>query len=94
MPADYKEAIQSYFLKHLRYPDSVQISGDHKPEQGYTTAVAGAFLMREKREFGWTVRVTINAKNSQDSYADSRPTRFCSVARRSSMPACPCPGMR
>ena len=76
MPADYKEAIQSYFLKHLRYPDSVQYQGITKPEQGYTTAVAGAFLMREKREFGWTVRVTINAKNSQDSYAGFKTYTF------------------
>ena len=69
MPTDYKEAIRRYFLEHLRYPDSVQYQGITKPEQGYTTAVTGAFLMREKREYGWKVNVTINAKNSHDSYA-------------------------
>ncbi|MDQ2949483.1 MAG: nuclear transport factor 2 family protein [Acidobacteriota bacterium] len=69
MPTDYQEAIQSFFLKRLRYPDSVQYQVITKPEQGYTTAVTGTFLMREKREYGWKVNVTINAKNSHDSYA-------------------------
>jgi hypothetical protein len=76
MPNDYKEAIRSYFLEHLRYPDSVQYQGITKPEQGYTTAVTGAFLMREKREYGWTVIVTINAKNSHDSYAGFKTYTF------------------
>ena len=76
MPTDYKEAIRRYFLEHLRYPDSVQYQGITKPEQGYTTAVTGAFLMREKREYGWTVKVTINAKNSHDSYAGFKTYTF------------------
>jgi uncharacterized protein (TIGR02246 family) len=76
MPTDYKEAIQSYFLKHLRYPDSVQYQAITPPEQGYTTAVSGTFLMREKREYGWTVKVTINAKNSHDSYAGFKTYTF------------------
>jgi len=76
MPIDYKEAIRRYFLEHLRYPDSVQYQGITKPEQGYTTAVAGAFLMREKREYGWSVKVTINAKNSRDSYAGFKTYTF------------------
>jgi hypothetical protein len=76
MPTDYKEAIQRYFLEHLRYPDSVQYQGITKPEQGYTTAVTGTFLMREKREYGWTVKVTINAKNSHDSYAGFKTYTF------------------
>ena len=76
MPTDYKVAIQRYFLEHLRYPDSVQYQGITKPERGYTTAVAGTFLMREKREYGWTVKVTINAKNSHDSYAGFKTYTF------------------
>jgi ketosteroid isomerase-like protein len=76
MPTGYKEAIQSYFLKHLRYPDSVQYQGISKPEQGYTTAVTGAFLMHEKREYGWKVKVTINAKNSHDDYAGFKMYTF------------------
>jgi hypothetical protein len=76
MPTGYKEAIQSYFLKHLRYPDSVQYQGISKPEQGYTTAVTGAFLMHEKREYGWKVKVTTNAKNSHDNYAGFKSYTF------------------
>jgi uncharacterized protein (TIGR02246 family) len=76
MPTDYKEAIQNYFLKHLRYPESVQYQAMATPQQGYTTAISGIFLMREKREYGWTVKVTINAKNSHDSYAGFKTYTF------------------
>jgi len=76
MPTDYEEAIRRYFQEHLRYPDSVQYQGITKPEHGYTTAVTGAFLMREKREYGWTVKVTINAKNSHDSYTGLKTYTF------------------
>jgi hypothetical protein len=76
LPTDYQEAIRRYFLEHLKYPDSVQYQGITKPEQGYTTAVTGGFLMRETRQYGWTVKVTINAKNSRDSYAGSKTYTF------------------
>jgi hypothetical protein len=76
MPTDYKEAIREYFLEHLKNPDSVQYQATTKPEQGYITVVTGAFLMREKREYGWTVKATINAKNSHDSYAGFKTYTF------------------
>ena len=76
MPTDYKEAIRKYFLEHLKYPDSVQYREITKPEQGYTTAVTGTFLMRETREYGWTVKATINAKNSHDSYVGFKTYTF------------------
>jgi hypothetical protein len=76
MPTDYKEAIREYFQKHLKYPDSVQYQEITKPEQGYTTSVTGTFLMSEKREYGWTVKATINAKNSHDSYAGFKTYTF------------------
>jgi hypothetical protein len=76
MPTDYKEAIRKYFLDHLKYPDSVQYRGITKPEQGYTTAITGGLLMREKREYGWTVKATINAKNSHDRYAGFKTYTF------------------
>jgi len=76
MPTDYKEAIRKYFLERLKYPDSVNYREITKPEQGYTTAVTGAFLMREKREYGWTVKATINAKNSHDSYVGFKTYTF------------------
>ena len=70
------------------------IPGDHQAEQGYTTGITGALLMRETRTYGWTVKATINAKNSPDTTWDSRPTSSCFAARRSSMRACPYPGAR
>jgi ketosteroid isomerase-like protein len=76
IPTDYKEAIRKYFLERLRYPDSVQYREITKPEQGYVTAVTGVFLMREKREYGWTVKATINAKNSHDSYVGFKTYTF------------------
>jgi ketosteroid isomerase-like protein len=76
MPIDYEEAIRKYFLEHLKYPDSVQYREITKPEQGYTTAVTGIFLMRETREYGWTVKATIDAKNSHDSYVGFKTYTF------------------
>jgi ketosteroid isomerase-like protein len=76
MPIDYEDAIRKYFLEHLKYPDSVQYREITKPEQGYSTAVTGIFLMRETREYGWTVKATINAKNSHDSYAGFKTYTF------------------
>ena len=76
MPTDYQRAIQKYFLEHMKYPDSVQYQEITKPEQGYTTTVTGGFLMREKREFGWTVKATINAKNSRGIYVGFKTYKF------------------
>jgi len=76
IPTDYKEAVRKYFLGHLKYPDSVQYREITPPEQGYTTGVTGAFLMREKREYGWRVKATINAKNSRDSYVGFKTYTF------------------
>jgi hypothetical protein len=76
MPTDYKEAIRGYFLEHLKYPDTVQYREITKPEQGYTTAITGTFLMRETREYGWTVKATINAKNSSNSYVGFKTYTF------------------
>jgi hypothetical protein len=68
MPTNYKEGIRKYFLEHLKYPDTIQYREVSKPEQGYITAVTGTFFMRETREYGWTVKATINATNSNNSY--------------------------
>jgi ketosteroid isomerase-like protein len=76
MPTDYKDAIRKYFPKHLKYPDSIQYRDITSPEQGYTTAVTGTFLMRETRTYGWTVKATINAKNSRDSYVGFKTYTF------------------
>jgi ketosteroid isomerase-like protein len=76
MPTDYKEAIRKFFLEHLKYPSSVQYREITQPEQGYTTAVTGTFLMREAREYGWTVKATIDAKNSRDSYVGFKTYTF------------------
>jgi ketosteroid isomerase-like protein len=76
MPANYEGEIRKYFLKHLKHPESVQYQEMTKPEQGYTTEVTGVLLMREKREYGWTVKATINAKDSHDSYVGFKTYTF------------------
>jgi ketosteroid isomerase-like protein len=76
VPIHYKEAIRKYFLGHLKYPDSIQFRETTDPEQGYTTSVTGTFLMRETHTYGWTVKATINAKNSRDSYVGFKTYTF------------------
>jgi ketosteroid isomerase-like protein len=76
MPTNYKDAVQKYFPEHLKYPDSIQYREISSPEPGYTTAVTGTFLMRETRTYGWTVKATINAKNSRDSYVGFKTYTF------------------
>jgi ketosteroid isomerase-like protein len=76
MPAHYEEAIRQYFQVHMKDPDSVQYQEITKPVKGYTTAVTGIVLMRETRNYGWTVKATINAKNSRGSYVGFKSYTF------------------
>ncbi len=76
IPTNYKDAIRKYFLKHLKYPDSIQYREITSPKQGYTTGVTGTFLMRETHTYGWMVKATINAKNSPDSYVGFKTYTF------------------
>lgn len=76
MPTYYQDTIRKYFLKHLKYPDSIQYQEVGTPQQGYTTGVTGTLLMRETRTYGWTVKATINAKNSQDTYVGFKTYTF------------------
>jgi len=76
MPAAYQDAIRNYYLEHLKNPDSVQYREITKPEQGYITAITGTLLMSETREYGWTVKATINATNSNDSYVGFKTYTF------------------
>lgn len=76
LPTNYKDAIRKYLLMHLKYPDTIQYREITTPEKGYTTAVTGTFLMRETRTYGWTVKATINAKNSRDSYVGFKTYTF------------------
>jgi ketosteroid isomerase-like protein len=68
MPANYGEAIRKYFLEHLKHPESVRYREISKPEQGFTTEITGGLLMREKRNYGWTVKAAIDAQNSHGVY--------------------------
>jgi len=76
IPTNYEGAIRKYYLEHLKHPDSVQYREITQPQQGYTTEVAGGLLMREKREYGWTVKATINAKDSHNSYVGFKTYTF------------------
>jgi ketosteroid isomerase-like protein len=75
-PSHYKEAIQQYFQEHLKDPDSVQYREITNPEQGYTAAITGTVFMRETRNYGWTVRATINAKNPHGRYSGFKSYTF------------------
>jgi ketosteroid isomerase-like protein len=76
MPSDYQGMIRKYFLDHLKHPESIQYGEITRPAQGYTTEVTGGLLMREKREYGWTVKATINAKDSHDGYVGFKTYTF------------------
>jgi ketosteroid isomerase-like protein len=76
MPTNYEEAIRKYYLEHLKHPESVQYREITQPQQGYTTEVTGGLLMREKREYGWTVKATINAKDFNNSYVGFKTYTF------------------
>jgi ketosteroid isomerase-like protein len=75
MPADYEEAIRQYFQEHMKDPDAVQYQEITKPVKGYTTAVTG-ILMHETHNYGWTVKATINAKNSRGTYVGFKSYTF------------------
>ena len=75
MPAHYEEAVRQYFQEHMKYPDSVQYQEITKPVQGFTTGVTG-ILMHETHNYGWTVKATINAKNSRGSYVGFKSYTF------------------
>ena len=76
MPTAYEAAIRAYFQEHLKHPDSVQYREIAQPEQGSISAVVGGFLMSEKREYGWIVKATIDAKNSRDQYVGFKTYTF------------------
>jgi hypothetical protein len=76
MPAQYEEAIRQYFQKYLKDPDSVQYQEITKPEKGYATTVTGTILAHETRLRGWTVRATINARNSHGIYVGFKAYTF------------------
>lgn len=76
MPTHYQEAIRQYFLEHLRYPESVQYREITTPAQGFTTGVSGTILMTETRQYGWSVKATINAKNSNERYVGFKAYTF------------------
>lgn len=76
LPTNYQEAIRKYFLEHLKHPQTVQYREITQPEQGYTTELTGGLLMREKRNYGWTVKVTINAMDSHDHYVGFKSYTF------------------
>jgi ketosteroid isomerase-like protein len=76
VPTHYKEAIQQYFQEHLKDPGSVQYQEITEPQEGYTTAVTGGLLMRERHDYGWTVKAVLNAKNSHGKYVGFKSYTF------------------
>ena len=76
LPSDYERAIRQFFVAHLKHPESVQYREITPPQQGYTTEVTGGLLMRETREYGWTVKTTINAQDSRGNYVGFKTYTF------------------
>jgi ketosteroid isomerase-like protein len=76
MPTHYEEAIRQYFQEHIKDPDSVRYQEITKPVKGYTTAVTGTILMHETHNYGWTVKATIDAKNSRGGYVGFKSYTF------------------
>jgi ketosteroid isomerase-like protein len=76
MPTRYEEAIRQYFQEYLKDPDSVQYQEITKPEKGYATTVTGAIFSHETRLPGWTVKATINARNSRGVYVGFQTYTF------------------
>jgi hypothetical protein len=76
MPSHYEESIRQYFQDHLKDPDSVKYQEITVPEQGFTKAISGTLLMSETRNYGWTVKATIDAKNSGGTYVGFKTYTF------------------
>ncbi len=76
MPTQYEEAVRQNIQTNLKDPDSVRYLEITNPEKGYATTVTGSILVHEKRLWGWTVKATINAKNSHGSYVGSKTYTF------------------
>jgi ketosteroid isomerase-like protein len=91
-PTNYEEAIRKYFLEHLKHPETVRYREITRPEQGYTTELAGGLLMREKREYGWTVKASIDAQDSHDRYVGPKTYTFLFRGERIVDARLPLPG--
>jgi ketosteroid isomerase-like protein len=76
MPIQYEVAIRQYFQEYLKDPDSAQYQEITKPEKGSVTTVTGAIFTHETRLLGWTVKATINAKNSRGVYVGFKTYTF------------------
>jgi len=92
MPTSYQEGIRKYFLAHLKHPESVRYREMTEPEQGYITEMSGGLLLREKREYGWKVRVTISAKDSQNKYSEFKTYTFLFRGEKIAGARLPLPG--
>jgi len=76
MPTQYDEAVRQYFQQYLKDPDSVRFQEITKPERGYVTTVTGAIFTHEVHLKGWTVKATINARNSRGVYVGFKTYTF------------------
>ncbi len=75
-PVHYEAAIRRYFAEHLKDPASVVYRRITPPTKGYTTAIAGTFLMRDKRFYGWKVEATVDAKDARGQYSGDQTYAF------------------
>jgi ketosteroid isomerase-like protein len=68
MPLHYEDAIRQYFDDHLKDPGSIRYQQITTPEKGHVAVLTGGVLYNEKQLLGWTVKATVDAKNSHGNY--------------------------
>jgi ketosteroid isomerase-like protein len=76
IPTDYRRAVEQYFQKVLRYPESIDYREVTAPKQGFVKTVSGVFVGHDTYYYGWTVTATINAKNSFGGYVGFKTYTF------------------
>jgi ketosteroid isomerase-like protein len=76
MPTDYRHAIEQYFQRVLKFPESIEYRDVTSPEQGFVKTLSGVFVGRDTYHYGWTVKATVNAKNSFGGYVGFKTYTF------------------
>jgi len=75
-PVNYEATVRQYFQTYLTDPDSVRYQDISPPEKSSIKALSGAVFVRESTLKGWTVKVTLDAKNSHGVYVGFKTYSF------------------
>jgi hypothetical protein len=75
-PVNYEATVHRYFQDYLRDPDSARYREITAPEQSSIKALTGGVIIRQSTLKGWTVKATVDAKNSQGAYVGFKTYLF------------------